>query len=181
MTGAHDMRDNHFQSTRMVPSVIPEGSSRKNQTEMRYFCAGSWLYLQNAHRVEQLFREYMFIIIWRTRPDRDRYGLARPVLARPRIGATGFIASGRQDLTDQVDGGEKRWGGCRKNTNNWIRTRRIYGGSYGGFITVNGMFTTPELVFAAGAAPCDRDGLAHYQSSLNANSLNETCADSIDM
>jgi len=47
----------------------------------------------------------------------------------------------------------------------------VYGGSYGGFITLMGMFTTPD-VFAAGAALRPVTDWAHYNHGYTANILN---------
>jgi len=47
----------------------------------------------------------------------------------------------------------------------------IYGGSYGGFITLMAMFTTPD-VFAAGAALRPVTDWAHYNDPYTANILN---------
>jgi dienelactone hydrolase len=64
---------------------------------------------------------------------------------------------GGQDLTDNVDGA--RWL-VREMGVDSARIG-IYGGSYGGFITLMGMFTTPG-VFAAGAALRPVTDWAHY-------------------
>ena len=74
---------------------------------------------------------------------------------------------GGVDLTDQVDGAKylvdkfavdaKRIG--------------IYGGSYGGFITLMAMFTTPD-VFAAGAALRPVTDWSHYNQNYTSDILN---------
>jgi dipeptidyl aminopeptidase/acylaminoacyl peptidase len=48
----------------------------------------------------------------------------------------------------------------------------IYGGSYGGFMTLMAMFTTPDI-FAAGAALRPVSDWAHYNHPYTANILNE--------
>jgi dipeptidyl aminopeptidase/acylaminoacyl peptidase len=48
----------------------------------------------------------------------------------------------------------------------------VYGGSYGGFITLMAMFTTPD-VFAAGAALRPVTDWAHYNHGYTSNILNE--------
>ncbi|MDT5294278.1 MAG: hypothetical protein QOJ76_1158, partial [Acidobacteriota bacterium] len=55
-----------------------------------------------------------------------------------------------------------------------IDPRRVglYGGSYGGFITLMAMFTTPDI-FAAGAALRPVTDWAHYNHPYTANILNE--------
>ena len=52
----------------------------------------------------------------------------------------------------------------------------VYGGSYGGFITLMAMFTTPD-VFAAGAALRPVTDWAHYNHQYTSNILNEPQAD----
>ena len=54
----------------------------------------------------------------------------------------------------------------------------IYGGSYGGFITLMALFTTPD-VFAAGAALRPVTDWAHYNHGYTSNILNEPFTDSI--
>jgi len=73
---------------------------------------------------------------------------------------------GGVDLNDNVDGA--KWlveqGADPKRIG-------IYGGSYGGFITLMAMFTTPD-VFAAGAALRPVTDWAHYNDPYTANILN---------
>jgi dipeptidyl aminopeptidase/acylaminoacyl peptidase len=81
---------------------------------------------------------------------------------------------GGKDLTDHVDGAVwlvKEHG---------IDPKRIgiYGGSYGGFITLMGMFTTPD-VFAAGAALRPVTDWAHYNHPYTSNILNLPYTDSL--
>ena len=81
---------------------------------------------------------------------------------------------GGKDLTDHVDGAAylvKEHG---------IDPKRIgiYGGSYGGFITLMGLFTTPD-VFAAGAALRPVTDWAHYNHGYTANILNTPVMDSL--
>jgi len=73
---------------------------------------------------------------------------------------------GGKDLEDNVDGAK------------WLVTQGadakrigIYGGSYGGFITLMAMFTTPD-VFAAGAALRPVTDWAHYNHGYTSNILN---------
>ena len=54
----------------------------------------------------------------------------------------------------------------------------IYGGSYGGFITLMAMFTEPD-VFAAGAALRSVTDWAHYNHGYTSNILNTPVEDSI--
>jgi dipeptidyl aminopeptidase/acylaminoacyl peptidase len=73
---------------------------------------------------------------------------------------------GGKDLEDNVDGA--KWlvdqGADPKRIG-------IYGGSYGGFITLMAMFTTPD-VFAAGAALRPVTDWAHYNHGYTSNILN---------
>lgn len=81
---------------------------------------------------------------------------------------------GGKDLTDQVDGVKylvKKYGVNPKHVG-------LYGGSYGGFITLMGMFTQPD-VFAAGGAIRSVTDWAHYNHEYTANILNEPFTDEI--
>jgi dipeptidyl aminopeptidase/acylaminoacyl peptidase len=81
---------------------------------------------------------------------------------------------GGKDLSDHVDAA--RW----LVQQHGVDANRIgiYGGSYGGFITLMGMFTTPG-VFKAGAALRPVTDWAHYNHGYTANILNEPVNDSI--
>jgi dipeptidyl aminopeptidase/acylaminoacyl peptidase len=73
---------------------------------------------------------------------------------------------GGVDLTDNVDG-------AKFLVDQGADPKRIgiYGGSYGGFITLMAMFTTPD-VFAAGAALRPVTDWAHYNNGYTSNILN---------
>jgi dipeptidyl aminopeptidase/acylaminoacyl peptidase len=73
---------------------------------------------------------------------------------------------GGKDLDDNVDGA--KWLTEQGADPNRIG---IYGGSYGGFITLMAMFTTPD-VFAAGAALRPVTDWAHYNNGYTSNILN---------
>jgi dipeptidyl aminopeptidase/acylaminoacyl peptidase len=133
-------------------------------------------YLQNAHKWwSQYFREYMFHNFLAdhgyTVLDIDYRGSAgygRDI----RTGIYRFM--GDKDLTDHVDG-------ARFLTEQYqVDPKRIgiYGGSYGGFITLMAMFTKPD-VFAAGAALRSVTDWAHYNHGYTANILNEPFTDSL--
>ncbi len=81
---------------------------------------------------------------------------------------------GGRDLQDQVDG--VRWL-TRKYGINPERVG-IYGGSYGGFITLMALFTEPKF-FGAGAALRPVTDWAHYNHGYTAEILNEPQEDSI--
>jgi dipeptidyl aminopeptidase/acylaminoacyl peptidase len=79
---------------------------------------------------------------------------------------------GGRDLTDQVDGVKllvDKYGVNPKHVG-------LYGGSYGGFITLMAMFTEPD-VFAAGGAIRSVTDWAHYNHEYTSNILNEPFTD----
>ena len=126
-------------------------------------------YLQNVHRWwSSYFREYMFHHLLMERGfvvfDIDYRGSA----GYGRDWRTGIYRHmGGKDLTDQVDAVNylvKEHGVDPKRIG-------IYGGSYGGFITLMAMFTQPD-VFAAGAALRPVSDWAHYNNPYTANILN---------
>ena len=81
---------------------------------------------------------------------------------------------GGKDLDDEVDAA--KW----LSTTMEIDSNRIgmYGGSYGGFMTLMAMFTQPNLI-KAGAALRPVTDWAHYNHGYTANILNEPVNDSI--
>jgi dipeptidyl aminopeptidase/acylaminoacyl peptidase len=127
-------------------------------------------YLQNAHRYwSSYYREYMFHHLLAAKgyvvldPDyRASAGYGRDW--RTAI----YRWMGGKDLEDVVDGA------AYLARSHGVDARRIgvYGGSYGGFITLMAMFTTPD-VFAAGAALRPVTDWAHYNHPYTANILNE--------
>jgi dipeptidyl aminopeptidase/acylaminoacyl peptidase len=133
-------------------------------------------YLQNAHKWwSSYFREYMFHNLLADKGytviDMD-YRASAGYGRDWRTGIYRFM--GGKDLTDHVDGA--KWLVEKYNIN--PKRIGIYGGSYGGFITLMGMFTTPD-VFAAGAALRPVTDWAHYNHGYTANILNEPFTDSI--
>lgn len=126
-------------------------------------------YLQNVHKWwSSYFREYMFHHLLMSRGimvlDIDYRGSAG--YGRDwRAGIYRFM--GGKDLTDHVDAVNylvKDHGVDAKRVG-------LYGGSYGGFITLMAMFTTPD-VFAAGAALRPVTDWAHYNHGYTSNILN---------
>jgi dipeptidyl aminopeptidase/acylaminoacyl peptidase len=126
-------------------------------------------YLQNVHRWwSSYYREYMFHHLLMERGfvvlDIDYRGSA----GYGRDWRTGIYRHmGGKDLTDQVDAVNylvKEHGVDPKRIG-------VYGGSYGGFITLMAMFTQPD-VFAAGAALRPVTDWAHYNNPYTANILN---------
>ncbi|MEP7267094.1 MAG: prolyl oligopeptidase family serine peptidase, partial [Saprospiraceae bacterium] len=133
-------------------------------------------YLQNAHKWwSSYFREYMFhnLLVDQgyTVIDIDYRGSA----GYGRDWRTGIYRfMGGKDLNDQVDA-------ANFLVNNMgIRRDKIgiYGGSYGGFITLMGLFNSPET-FAAGAALRPVTDWAQYNHPYTSNILNEPADDSI--
>ncbi len=131
-------------------------------------------YLQNAHRYwSSYYREYMFHNLLASRgyvvldPDyRASAGYGRDW--RTAI----YRHMGGKDLEDVV-GGAKFLVDTQKINAKHIG---VYGGSYGGFITLMAMFTTPD-VFAAGAALRPVTDWTHYNHGYTSNILNEPQAD----
>jgi dipeptidyl aminopeptidase/acylaminoacyl peptidase len=131
-------------------------------------------YLQNAHRYwSSYYREYMFHHLLASRgyvvldPDyRASAGYGRDW--RTAI----YRWMGGKDLQDVVDGARYLSDVHRVNA----RRVGVYGGSYGGFITLMAMFTTPD-VFAAGAALRPVTDWAHYNHTYTSNILNEPQSD----
>ncbi len=126
-------------------------------------------YLQNAHKYwSTYFREYMFHNLLASRgyvvldvDYRASSGYGRDW--RTAI----YRHMGGKDLEDIVDGAKylvEREGVSAKRIG-------VYGGSYGGFITLMAMFTTPD-VFAAGAALRPVTDWARYNHGYTSNILN---------
>jgi dipeptidyl aminopeptidase/acylaminoacyl peptidase len=133
-------------------------------------------YLQNAHKWwSSYFREYMFhnLLVDKGYTVLDLDYRASAGYGRDwRTGIYQFM--GGKDLTDNVDGA--KWLTEKYN----VDPKRIgvYGGSYGGFITLMGMFTTPDI-FAAGAALRPVTDWAQYNHPYTANILNLPYQDSL--
>lgn len=154
---------------------IYEPTAAKKNGAAVFFVHGAG-YLQNVHYWwSTYFREYMFnnLLVDKgyTVIDIDY----RASSGYGRDWRTGIYRHmGGKDLTDHVDAADflvKNYG---------IDPNRIglYGGSYGGFITLMGLFTTPD-VFKAGAALRPVTDWAHYNHGYTANILNEPVQDSI--
>ncbi|WP_409149696.1 prolyl oligopeptidase family serine peptidase [Sphingobacterium sp. BS-2] len=133
-------------------------------------------YLQNVHYWwSQYFREYMFNNMLAdngyTVIDID-YTASSGYGRNHRTGI--YRHMGGKDLTDQVDGVKylvDHYGVNPANVG-------LYGGSYGGFITLMGLFTEPE-VFKSGAALRSVTDWAHYNHGYTANILNTPVEDPI--
>jgi dipeptidyl aminopeptidase/acylaminoacyl peptidase len=131
-------------------------------------------YLQNVHNWwSTYYREYMFHHLLMERGytvlDVDYRGSA----GYGRDWRTGIYRyMGDKDLTDHVDAAQFLV------SQHGVDAKRIgiYGGSYGGFITLMAMFTTPD-VFAAGAALRPVTDWAHYNHGYTSNILNTPQSD----
>ena len=149
----------------------PEGFRRGGPAVIFVHGAG---YLQNVHKWwSTYYREYMFHHLLMERGyavlDIDYRGSA----GYGRDWRTGIYRHmGDKDLKDHVDGARYL------AAEHGVDPRRIgiYGGSYGGFITLMAMFTEPG-VFAAGAALRPVTDWAHYNHPYTANILNTPQAD----
>lgn len=133
-------------------------------------------YLQNAHKWwSSYFREYMFHNLLAdqgyTVLDLD-YRASAGYGRDWRTGIYQFM--GGKDLTDNIDGAKY----LVDQHNVDPKRIGIYGGSYGGFITLMGLFTAPD-VFAAGAALRPVTDWAHYNHGYTANILNTPVMDSL--
>ena len=126
-------------------------------------------YLQNAHRWWSYYaREYMFHQLLMERGyvvvDVDYRGSA----GYGRDWRTAIYEHmGGKDLDDNIDAA--RWLVSAEGVD--PKRLGIYGGSYGGFITLMAMFTEPD-VFAAGAALRPVTDWAHYNHEYTSNILN---------
>jgi dipeptidyl aminopeptidase/acylaminoacyl peptidase len=156
----------------MVPArlYLPEmlGKPRDPNRPAVIFIHGAG-YLQNAHRYwSHYFREYMFHHLLASR--------GYVVLDVDYRGSSGYgrdwragIARhmGGKDLEDVLDGA------AYLVSDHGVDAARIgtYGGSYGGFLTLMALFTSPKT-FAAGAALRPVTDWAHYNHGYTSNILN---------
>ncbi len=131
-------------------------------------------YLQNVHKWwSSYYREYMFHHLLM-----ERGYLVLDIDYRASAGygrdwRTGIYRHmGGKDLSDHVDAAKYL------TSEHGVDAKRIgiYGGSYGGFITLMAMFTEPD-VFAAGAALRPVTDWAHYNHGYTSNILNNPQAD----
>ena len=133
-------------------------------------------YLQNAHNYwSNYYREYMFhnLLVDKgyTVLDIDYRG-SEGYGRNWRTGIYRFM--GNKDLSDNLDGAQYlvQTQGIDKNRIG------IYGGSYGGFITLMALFTSPGT-FNSGAALRSVTDWAHYNHGYTSNILNTPVLDSI--
>ncbi|RXJ45620.1 S9 family peptidase [Gelidibacter gilvus] len=152
---------------------VPEASVNNNAAVIFVHGAG---YLQNVHKWwSSYFREYMFhnllTDLGYTVIDIDYRGSA----GYGRDWRTGIYRHmGGKDLSDQVDGANylvENYGVDKDKIG-------IYGGSYGGFITLMALFNEADT-FTSGAALRSVTDWAHYNHGYTSNILNEPFNDPI--
>ena len=156
-----------------VPARLYKPANWKRGGPAVFFVHGAG-YLQNVHKWwSSYFREYMFHHLLM-----ERGYLVMDVDYRASAGygrdwRTGIYRHmGGKDLTDHADAA--KW----LVAEHGVDPKRIglYGGSYGGFITLMAMFTEPD-VFAAGAALRPVTDWAHYNHGYTSGILNAPQSD----
>ncbi len=162
---ARDGQDVHARL--YTPEMI--GASRDRSRPAVIFVHGAG-YMQNAHKYwSTYYREYMFHNLLAS--------LGYVVLDADYRASAGYGRAwrtaiyrhmGGKDLDDVVDGARYLVDTQR------VDPRRIgvYGGSYGGFLTLMALFTSPDT-FAAGAALRPVTDWAHYNHGYAGSILNE--------
>jgi len=158
-----------------VPATFYEPSANKKNGAAVIFVHGAG-YLQNVHHWwSSYYREYMFnkLLV-----DNGYTVLAIDFRASAGYGRDWRTAiyrhMGGKDLEDQIDGAKylvEQHGIARERIG-------IYGGSYGGFITLMAMFKFPGT-FESGAALRSVTDWAHYNHGYTANILNTPVEDSL--
>lgn len=149
----------------------PEKAKRNGPAVIFVHGAG---YLQNVHKWwSSYYREYMFhnllVDNGYTVMDIDYRGSA----GYGRDWRTGIYRHmGGKDLSDQVDGAKFLVDKYKVSPDRI----GIYGGSYGGFITLMALFTSPGT-FESGAALRSVTDWAHYNHGYTANILNTPVED----
>ncbi|MCB9337602.1 MAG: prolyl oligopeptidase family serine peptidase [Lewinellaceae bacterium] len=158
-----------------VPARLYRPSASRRNGAAVVFVHGAG-YLQNVHRWwSNYYREFMF--------HNFLADNGFTVLDIDYRGSSGYGRDwrtaiyrhmGGKDLSDQVDGAKYLV------ENQGIDANRIgiYGGSYGGFITLMAMFTSPGT-FKSGAALRSVTDWAHYNHDYTSNILNTPVEDSL--
>jgi dipeptidyl aminopeptidase/acylaminoacyl peptidase len=151
----------------------PDNANRNGAAVIFVHGAG---YLQNAHFWwSSYFREYMFNNLLADKGytvlDIDYRGSAG--YGRD-FRTANYRHMGSKDLTDHVDGAAY----LVDNFNIDPKRIGLYGGSYGGFITLMAMFNFPDA-FAAGAALRSVTDWSHYNHPYTSSILNTPTEDSL--
>jgi dipeptidyl aminopeptidase/acylaminoacyl peptidase len=126
-------------------------------------------YAQNAHKYwPSYFREYMFHNLLASRGYVVLDADYRASSGYGRDWRTAIYRHmGGKDLEDVIDGAKFLVDKQKVNP----KRIGVYGGSYGGFITLMALFTSPDT-FAAGAALRPVTDWSHYNHSYTSNILN---------
>ncbi|WP_456441070.1 prolyl oligopeptidase family serine peptidase [Psychroserpens sp.] len=156
-----------------VPATLYKPAEANKNGAAVIFVHGAG-YLQNVHRWwPSYFREYMFhnILV-----DNGYTVLAIDFRASAGYGRDWRTAiyrhMGGKDLNDQIDGAQ-----YLVDNHNIDKDRLgIYGGSYGGFITMMAMFNSPDT-FKSGAALRSVTDWAHYNHGYTSPILNTPVED----
>ena len=157
-----------------VPARIYKPTNENNNHAAVIFVHGAG-YLQNAHNWwSGYYREYMFhnllVDNGYTVLDID-YRASKGYGRDWRTGIYRYM--GGKDLSDQVDGRKYLIEECGVDSNRV----GMYGGSYGGFISIMAMLTTDK--FPCAAAIRSVTDWAHYNHEYTSNILNTPVQDSI--
>jgi dipeptidyl aminopeptidase/acylaminoacyl peptidase len=174
--------DEFFGYNWIEPPVVTYKARDGAEVHARLYKPGKWQkggpavifvhgagYLQNVHKWwSRYYREYMFhhLLMERGFVVMDVDYRASAGYGRDWRTAI-YRHMGGKDLSDHVDAVKYLV------AEHGVDPKRvgIYGGSYGGFITLMAMFTEPE-VFAAGAALRPVTDWAHYNHGYTSNILN---------
>ncbi len=151
-----------------VPARIYKPANWKRGGPLVIFVHGAG-YLQNVHRRWSSYgREYMFhhLLMERGFMVLDLDYRASAGYGRDWRTAV-YRHMGGKDLDDHVDA--VKWAISEHGVD--PKRAGIYGGSYGGFITLMALFTQPD-VFAAGASLRPVTDWAHYNHPYTSNILN---------
>ncbi|MFW5820248.1 MAG: prolyl oligopeptidase family serine peptidase [Bacteroidota bacterium] len=159
----------------MVPARVYRPSEDKKNGAAIVFVHGAG-YRQNAHKWwSNYYREYMFhnFLV-----DNGYTVLDIDFRASAGYGRDWRTAiyrhMGGKDLSDNIDGADY----LIANEDIDPEKIGIYGGSYGGFITLMAQFTSPGI-FKAGAALRPVTDWAHYNHGYTSNILNTPSEDSL--
>ena len=146
----------------------PQGDTTSEPRPAVLFIHGAG-YLQNAHAGwSNYFREFMFhsLLVQQGYVVLDMDFRASSGYGRDWRTAT-YLNMGTPELEDMADG--VQW--LAENHSVDAKRVGVYGGSYGGFLTLMALFKKPDL-FACGAALRPVTDWAHYNHAYTSNILN---------